>query len=103
MVKCQYATTLGNKAEIILFAGEDVDGGLVQNAGHGLGMNFVRLFDIILPMILETQIPRKPLRDDEVILGKGEMELVIDYRTLRPVWKLENSIWIEANKNKRLL
>lgn len=91
---------LGNKAEILLFGEEDIDGEMVKNADHGLGLDFVIFLDMILPMILRSSSLREPLRNDEVVLGKGELDLTIDYKTKRPVWKPENSVWLEANQSQ---
>ncbi|MCM1187583.1 MAG: DUF2920 family protein [Lachnoclostridium sp.] len=96
--KENFIKSLGNKAEILLFAEEDIDGEMIQNADHSLGLDFVKFFDMILPMILRTRSPRKPLRNGKVVLGKGSFNLMIDYSMRKPVWRPENNVWLESNR-----
>lgn len=93
-----FITGLGSRAQILLFGEEDIDGEMIQNADHGLGLDFVKFLDMVLPMILRTRILREPLRNDEVVLGKGQLDLTIDYSTGKPVWKPENNMWLEINQ-----
>ena len=96
--KEDFINGLGNKAEILLLGEEDIDGEMVKHADHGLGLDFVKFFDMILPMLLNTHSIRQPLRENEVVLGKGELNLIIDYNTPKPVWRPENNVWLEANQ-----
>ena len=93
-----FIKSLGNKAEILLFGQEDIDGEMVKSANHGLGLDFIKFFDAVLPMIIKTRSVRERLPEDKVVLGKGELNLTIDYRTSKPVWKPENKMWLEINQ-----
>lgn len=73
--KQRFIEMLGEKAELMLFSEEDVDGTFIKDANHGLGMNFVLMFQMILPLISETSAEREKIEDESFELSYGNVKI----------------------------
>lgn len=73
---------IGDEAEYILFTPKEVDGEFIKDANHSLGMNFEMLFEMIIPLIMQTNVNRECIDRKRHILGEGEM--ILDYSTGLP-------------------
>lgn len=76
-----------SNAEIMIIREEDVDNVLVTSASHGLGMDFIQLFKMLMPLL--NQRPREKrsremlLEQKKVFLGDETASVVINYESGR--------------------
>lgn len=87
--KVQFIQDIGNMAEILLIQKTDVDGKFCKNANHDLGMDFVILFQMLMPMLQKSPKRQadRPYFQDEVVLGNEEARMCIDYKAGLPELK----------------
>ena len=87
-----------DSAELLLIDVNDVDEVLCSNAGHGLDMNFFRLFRMIMPMIdsVLRERSREVRLEREVLLGDAHVFMKISYESGFP--RLKDIVFAEAGK-----
>lgn len=84
--KERFIQKIGNTAQLMLIREEDVDGVLCKNANHGLGLDFIELFKMLMPM-LEKLLKEKSnqINVPELIrVGDETAYFQISYQTFFP-------------------
>lgn len=80
--KIDFVDSLEN-AEIMVIQKEEVDGVFVKNADHGLGMDFLQLFQMLMPVLKKLPTTNRnkavPFLKKEVSVGDSEAFMAISY------------------------
>lgn len=87
--KMQLIKEIGKTAQLMLIRREDVDGELCKNASHGLGMDFLVLFQMLMPMLQRSRQEgaEEVCLPKTVVLGDANTKLCIDYESGLPELK----------------
>lgn len=80
--KQELADILGSNAEYVVFGPNDVDGNLIQNDEHSLGMNFEIMFDCFLGTILKAVPTAKHFLDGTHNMCNNK--ITVDYKKGKP-------------------
>lgn len=84
--KAEFVSQIGETAQLMLISKEDVDGIMCKSADHGLGMDFMELFKMLMPM-LDNLLREKSCNinlSEEVMLGDDENHIKITYENGLP-------------------